>query len=47
MDQHLRATGRVIPTGKKLAVARMEVQDRNRRIVAIGSGTFSVTSAPF
>jgi acyl-CoA thioesterase len=43
----LRATGQVIRTGKKLAVARMEVQDTNGRIVAIGSGTFSVTSVPF
>ena len=43
----LRATGRLVRAGKKLAMASMEVHEVGGRAIAIGSGTFSVTSVPF
>jgi uncharacterized protein (TIGR00369 family) len=42
--ENLRAMGRVIRTGKRISVAEMEVRSESGRLVAIGSGTFSVTS---
>jgi uncharacterized protein (TIGR00369 family) len=39
--------GRLIRTGKSLAVVEMEVRDERDRLIAIGSGTFTVTKVPY
>lgn len=44
--QALRARGELIRAGKRLATARMEVRLTDGKLVAIGSGTFAVTSVP-
>lgn len=44
--QALRATGKLIRIGKRLAVAEMEVRSADKRLIARGSGTFSLTSVP-
>jgi len=44
--QALRATGKLIRIGKRLAVAEMEVHSADERLIARGSGTFSLTSVP-
>ncbi len=38
------AKGHLVRTGKSLAVAEMEVRSQNSRLIAIGSGSFMVTS---
>lgn len=43
--EELVATGRLVHSGKRIATAEMEVCAGGRR-VAIGSGTFTVTSQP-
>jgi uncharacterized protein (TIGR00369 family) len=43
---HLRAFGEIVRAGERLAVAKMEVRTLDGRVVAIGSGTFAVTSVP-
>ena len=46
--QHkLFAIGCVVRTGAHLAVATMEVRNETGALIAIGSGTFAVTSKPF
>ena len=40
----LVAVGRLVRAGKKLAVADMEVRSKKGSLIAIGSGSFSVTS---
>jgi len=44
LKEDLRAEGRLIRAGKKLAVTRMEVRTASGRLVATGSATFAVTS---
>jgi len=41
----LRATGELVRAGRNFAVAQMRVQTTKGRLVALGSGTFAVTSA--
>ena len=45
-EQPLRSRGELVRAGRRLAVARMEVHSADGTLVAIGSGTFSVTSRP-
>lgn len=40
---HLRARGRLVRGGERLAVAEMEVRDGEGALVAVGSGTYTVT----
>ena len=43
----LVATGHVVKLGKRISTATMEVVSKtDRRMIAIGSGTYSVTSVP-
>jgi uncharacterized protein (TIGR00369 family) len=42
----LWSRGRLIKVGKRFAVGEMEVRTSNDLLVAVGSGTFAVTSAP-
>ena len=42
--EDLQAKGRLVRAGRRLAVAEMEVRTTTKRLVAAGSGTFSVTS---
>jgi uncharacterized protein (TIGR00369 family) len=44
--EELVARGRIVNAGKRLATTTMEVHAGDR-LVAIGSGTFTVTSAPY
>ena len=46
-QEHLRATGRILRLGKRIAMAEMEVCSLSGRKVAAGSGTFVVTSVPW
>ena len=46
IGEDLRAAGRMIRSGKTLAVCEMEVKAAKDRLVAVGSGTFAVTSKP-
>jgi uncharacterized protein (TIGR00369 family) len=41
---HLIAQGRIIRAGKRMAMTEMEVRTQDGRRVAVGSGTFVVTS---
>ena len=43
-QEDLRATGRLVRAGKRLAVAEMKVRAAGDRLVAVGSGTFSATA---
>ena len=43
-QEDLRATGRLVRAGSRLAVAEMEVRAAGGRLVAVGSGTFAATS---
>lgn len=43
---HLRSIGELVRAGQRLAMARMEVRIEEGRLVAVGSGTFAVTSLP-
>jgi len=45
--ERLRAVGRLIRAGRSIATADMEVRTESGRLVAVGSGTFTVTSSPF
>ena len=42
--EDLRAAGRLVRRGQHLAVCEMEVRTASGRLVAMGSGTFAVTS---
>ncbi len=44
VGEDLRAIGKIVRAGKTLAVCEMEVRALQGRLVAVGSGTFSVTS---
>jgi uncharacterized protein (TIGR00369 family) len=44
--QTLRSRAKLIRRGKRLTVAEMEVRGEQGQLVATGSGTFAVTSAP-
>ncbi len=46
-QEELRAVGKLMRTGKRLAVAHMEVWSASERLVATGSGSFVVTTVPF
>ena len=43
--QELTARGRIVRRGKRLTTAEMEVRGEQGQLVAVGSGTFTVTSA--
>ena len=44
-EEALRAEGRLLRAGKRLAMAEMEVRsEKDGRLIATGSGTFAVTS---
>jgi uncharacterized protein (TIGR00369 family) len=45
--QPLRAVGQLVRAGRRLAVATMEVRTGDGTLVAIGSGTYAVTTRPF
>lgn len=45
--EHLKSFGSISRLGKSLAFAQMEVKSVSGRLIATGSGTFSVTSVPF
>ena len=40
----IRSVGELVRTGKRLAVAKMEVLTETDSLIAIGSGTFSISS---
>lgn len=42
----LHAAGSLLKVGKRFAVGEMQVRTADGRLVAVGSGTFAVTSAP-
>jgi uncharacterized protein (TIGR00369 family) len=42
----LIAAGRMLRAGKKLAMAEMEIRTEDGTLVAVGSGSFSVTTVP-
>ena len=42
--EDLQAIGHLVRAGKKLAVCNMEIRAAGGRLVAVGSGTFAVTS---
>ncbi len=42
--ENLRAVGRTLRVGKKIAMAEMEVRTEEGRLLAVGSGTFALTS---
>jgi uncharacterized protein (TIGR00369 family) len=44
--EKLIARGAVVRTGKSLAIADAEVRTTEGRLIALGSGTFTVTSVP-
>lgn len=46
-QEDLIATGEIVRRGKKLTVAQMKIQSGSGKLVAIGSGTFAVTSEPY
>lgn len=43
----LVARGQLLRAGKQLAMATMEVRSASDRLVAVGSGTYAVTSRPY
>jgi len=43
---NLRASAEIVRAGQRLAVARMHVSTDAGRVVAVGTGTFAVTSTP-
>ena len=45
--EDLNAIGSVVRIGRRLAAADAEVRTTAGRLVAVGSGTFSVTSVPY
>ncbi len=45
-QEDLLATGRVIRAGRRLCVASMEVKSVSGRLIATGTGTFTVSSKP-
>ena len=42
----LVATGNIVRLGKRIAVCEMKVVSQDERTIALGSGTFTVTSVP-
>ncbi|MCB0327245.1 MAG: PaaI family thioesterase [Bdellovibrionales bacterium] len=44
--QDLQAVGKVIRLGRRLSTAQMELRTKSDQLVAVGSGTFTVTSIP-
>ena len=42
----LTSTGRVVKSGKRQAVAEMEVRTEDGELIAVGTGCFAVTSVP-
>lgn len=42
----LKATGKLVKYGKQLAFTKMEVVDEDGNLIAVASGSFSVTSQP-
>lgn len=38
--------GRILNLGKRIAMAEMEVRTKDGQLIAVGSGTFAVTSMP-
>ena len=44
--ESLQAGGKIVRLGKRLAFCDMEVKNSRGQLVAVGSGTFSVTSVP-
>jgi len=45
--EDLAATGKVVRIGRRLAAADAEVRTAAGRLVAVGGGTFAVTSVPY
>jgi len=45
--QSLQAIGRLVRRGKLLSIAEMEVRANSGNLVAMGSGTYIVTTIPF
>jgi len=45
--QALVAVGKILRPGKRIVVGEMTVKTPNGRLVAVGSGSFTVTSVPF
>ena len=45
--EELVSRGTLLRSGRKLAVTRMEVTTAEGRPIAVGSGTYAVTSAPY
>jgi uncharacterized protein (TIGR00369 family) len=41
---HLQSRGRILTLGKRVAMAEMEVKNQDGTLVAVGSGTFVVTT---
>ena len=46
-EKKLIATGKMIKSGKKIAMAEMKVETEDGKLIAVGSGTFAVTSVPY
>lgn len=44
--EHLRAIGRILRIGKRVAMAEMEARSASDRLIAKGHGTFVVTNIP-
>jgi uncharacterized protein (TIGR00369 family) len=42
IGNHFIATGYVLRTGKKVAVARMEMHNDERQLIAVGTGAYTV-----
>ncbi len=41
---HMRATGRTLLAGKRIAMSEMEILSEDGKVIAVGTGTFAVTS---
>ena len=46
-QEHLISRGTLLRHGRKSAVTTMEVTSESGRLIAVGSGTYAVTSAPY
>jgi uncharacterized protein (TIGR00369 family) len=44
LRSHLQSRGRMLSLGKRVAMVEMEVKNSNGDLIAVGSGTFVVTS---
>ena len=47
IDVRSASSGKIIKMGKKIAMAEMEVKTKDDLLVAVGSGTFVITSISF